>query len=95
MLAGGKTTGTYLSKVSCMRRNLVGNDTLLNVIPVWQSQVLLGSHIAQQGSACTETSHRWVKTSTLGVHVQHTLVGMGRTAYSSAAHDHNTCRSWR
>ena len=37
----------YLGKVSCMCSNLVGNDTLLDIIPVGQAQVLLGRHIAQ------------------------------------------------
>lgn len=71
VLAGGNVTATYLSEVSCMRRNLVGNDTLLDVIPVWQSQMLLGSHIAQQCSACTTDIPQMDEAASLGVHMQH------------------------
>lgn len=46
----------YLGKISCVCCNLVGNDPLLYIIPVWQSQVLLWRHIAQQCSACTANS---------------------------------------
>lgn len=49
----GEANQAYLGKISCMRRNLVGDHTLLDVIPVWQAQVLLGRHIAQQSSACS------------------------------------------
>ena len=43
----------HLGQVCRVRCNLVGNDASLDILPVWQAQVLLGRHIAQQRSACS------------------------------------------
>ena len=54
----------YLGKVSCMCCNLVCYDACLDIIPVWQPQVLLGSHIAQQGSSCAMCIPFYTQTQT-------------------------------
>ena len=43
-------TRVSLGQVSNVSGNLVGNDSGLDIVTVWQTKVLLGSHVAKHGS---------------------------------------------
>ena len=43
----------HLGKICSMSRNLVGNHACLDVVPVWQPQVLFWGDIAQKCRACS------------------------------------------
>ena len=58
----GRTRGgakeAHLCKVCCVSCNLVGDDTILNIVLVGKPQVLLRRDVAQEGSTCGQEDFR-------------------------------------